>query len=182
MVVAEGHTLLNLRNSDSADTADRTGEVFTDHIFSQADRLENTGGLVGLNGGDSHLGRDLDDTSQQGCIVVLDGCVVILVQDSQIDQFSYALMCQIGADCPGAEAQKGGHLVHVPGLAALQDQGDGSAPFCLHQMLLDTGDCQQGRNGHMVFIHAAVGQDDDITALSRCAVHSNVELVQRFCQ
>ena len=91
-------------------------------------------------------------------------------------------MRQIGTDRPGAEAQKGGHLVHIPGLAALQDQGDSRAPLCLHQMLLDTGNCQQRRNGHMVFIHSPVGQDDDIAALSRRPVHSNVELVQRFGQ
>ncbi len=104
VVVAEGHTLLDLRNSDSADTADRTGEIFADYILSETDRLENAGGLVGLYGGDPHLGRDLDDTAQQGRVVVLDRCVIILVQDSQIDQLSYALMGQVGTDSPGAEA------------------------------------------------------------------------------
>ena len=30
----------------------------------------------------------------------------------------------------------------------------------------------------MVFIHAAVGQDDDVAARSRRAVHTDIELVQ----
>ena len=91
-------------------------------------------------------------------------------------------MRQVRTDCPGSKAQKGGHLVNIPGLPALQDQGDSRTSLCLYQMLLDTGDCQQGRDGHVVFIHAPVGQDDDIAARRRSAVHGDVELVQRFGQ
>ena len=178
MVVAEGDALLDLRDPDPADPADRAGEIFTDQVLSQSDGLENTGGLVGLNGGNPHLGRDLDHAAQKGRIVILDRCVIILVQNSQVDQFPYALMGQVGTDGPGAEAQKGRHLVDIPGLAALQDQGDGCAPLGQDQVLLHAGNRQQGRDGHMIFIHAAVGQDDDIAAGSRRPVHADVELVQ----
>ena len=182
MVVAEGHALLDLPDADPADAADCAGEILVHHFSAQANGLENAGGLVGLNGGDAHFGRDLDNASQEGCIVVLDCCVIILVQNSQIDQFSDALMGQVGTDCPGAEAQEGGDLVDIPGLAALQDQGDSRPLFGPHQVLLHAGDRQEGGDGHVVFVHAPVRQDDDVAALCRCPVNSDIELVQRFDQ
>ena len=178
MVVAEGDALLDLGDPDPADPAHRAGEISVDQVLSQPDRLENTGGLIGLDRGDPHLGRDLDDAAQKGRVVVLDRRVIILVQDPQIDHLPDALVGQVGTDGPGAEAQQGRHLVDIPGLAALQDQGDGRAPLGQHQVLLNAGDRQQGGDGHVVFVHAPVGQDDDVAAGGRRPVHRDIELVQ----
>ena len=89
-------------------------------------------------------------------VIILYGCVIIFVQNAQFDQFPDALMRQIRVDSPGAETKKRRDLVHVSGLSALQDQGYGRSLFRADQVLLHTGDRQQGRDGHVVLVHAAV--------------------------
>ena len=69
-------------------------------------------------------------------VVVFYRSVIILVENAQLDQFPDALVGQIGVDRPRAEAEQGRDLVHVPGFAALQDQGYGCALFSQHQVLL----------------------------------------------
>ena len=48
VIVPESHSLLYLLDVDAAHTADCTGEVAVDHIFSQSDGLEDPGRLIGL--------------------------------------------------------------------------------------------------------------------------------------
>ena len=61
VVVTECHAFLNLPNADSAHTAHCSGKISINYILPQPDRLENTGGLIGLQGGNAHLGRYFDD-------------------------------------------------------------------------------------------------------------------------
>ena len=89
-------------------------------------------------------------------VIVLYGRVIIFVQNTQFDQLPDALMCQIRVDSPCAEAKERRDLMHVSWLAALQDQGYGCSLFRADQVLLHTGDRQQGRDGHVVLVHAAV--------------------------
>ena len=115
-------------------------------------------------------------------VVVLHGRVIILVQDAQLDQFPDALVGQIGVDRPRAKTQQSCNLMHISGLSALQDQGDGCALLGLHQVLLNAGNRKQRGDRHVVLVHASVGEDDDIAASGRCAVHRNIELFQRSLQ
>ena len=68
--------------------------------------------------------------------------------------------------------------MHVSGLAALQDQGYGGALFRADQVLLHAGDRQQGGDSHVVFVHAAVRENDYVGAGCRSAVHCYVELLK----
>ena len=52
------HLFLNVRKGNTADPADRIGEIPVDHFLIQADGLKNLRALIGLNGGNSHLGSD----------------------------------------------------------------------------------------------------------------------------
>ena len=61
VIVPESHAFLDLLNADSADAAHRSGKIPIDHLFSQTDRLENAGRLVGLERGNAHLGRYFDN-------------------------------------------------------------------------------------------------------------------------
>ena len=70
----------------------------------------------------------------------------------------------------------------VPGLGALQNDGDGGALFRSDQMLLQGADRQQGRNGHMVFIHAPVGENQDVGPVLIGPVHVDKEPVQGVLQ
>ena len=61
VIVPECHAFLDLPNADSAHAAHCSGKISINDILPQPDRLENTGGLIGLQGGDAHLGRYFDD-------------------------------------------------------------------------------------------------------------------------
>ena len=52
------HLFFNIRKGNAADPADRAGEIPVDYILIQTDGLKNLGALIGLNGGNSHLGSD----------------------------------------------------------------------------------------------------------------------------
>ena len=82
--------------------------------------------------------------------------MIILVQNTEFDQFPDALVREVGIDGSGAESEERRDLVHVPGLAALQNEGYSGALFRADQMLLYAGDRQQGRDGHVVLVHATV--------------------------
>ena len=56
------HLFFNIRKGNSSNPADRIGEIPVDHFLVQADGLKNLGALIGLDGGNSHLGSDFDDS------------------------------------------------------------------------------------------------------------------------
>ena len=61
VIVAEGNSLLDLLDAYTAHPAHCSGKIPIDHILAQTDRLENAGGLVGLESGNAHLGRYFDN-------------------------------------------------------------------------------------------------------------------------
>ena len=113
----------------------------------------------------AHLGGDLHDAVEDGVVVVLHGGVVVLVQQTLVDQLSDGLVCQIGVDGAGTVAQQGGKVVHLPGFGAFQNQRQCGAFFGADEILGNRRNRQQTGNGHMVFIHIPVGQDDDVRTL-----------------
>ena len=54
-----------------AEGGGRVGEILIDELFVQAHRLEQLGALVGLQGGHTHLGGDLQNARRQGLVVIL---------------------------------------------------------------------------------------------------------------
>ena len=180
LVVAGDHIVIDVLHADAAHPADSVGKVFVYDFLADAHSLEDLGGLVGLEGGNAHLGRDLHDTVENSLVVVVDGCVVVLVQNSPVNELRNALVGQVGIDSPGAVAQDGGKLVHIPRLAALQDDGDSGSLLCPDQVLLHGGDSQESGDGHMVLIHAPVGEDDDVGPLCIGPVAAHKELIQRL--
>ena len=179
-VMPVGNAFLQFPDADPADSAGDTGKVFVDHFIRQAYGLEDPCGLVGLYGGNAHLGGDLDDASQQSSVIIVDGCVQVFVQQAQGNQFFDTFVGQIRIDGPDAEAQDTGCLMDIPDLPALQDQGD-CRPFPgMDKMLLYGGNRQQGRNGDMVLIDAPVGEDDDIGPFGYRPVDRQVQVVDGF--
>ena len=88
-------------------------------------------------------------------------------------------MGQIGVHRPGSVGDQQGKLVRVPGFAAFQNHGNRRALFDVDQVLLQSGHSKQGGNGQMVFIHAFVGQDQDIDALRARLIAGGKESIQR---
>ena len=180
--VVSVHHGLDLLQADAANAGDGVGKVFVHHVFGDAHRLEELGGLVGLEGRHAHFGGDLHDTSQDGFVVIVHRRPEVLVQHSLVDEPADGLLGQIGVDRPGPVAQQGGKVMHVPGLAGLQDDGHRRALSGAHQMLLQGGHRQQRGDGRVVFVHPPVGQDDDIGPAAVSPVGGQLHLVQRPLQ
>ena len=89
-------------------------------------------------------------------------------------------MGQVGVDGAGAVPQKSGKVMHLPGLPGFQDHGNRGPLLGPHQMLLQSGQRQKRRHGDMVFVHAAVGEDQDIGALPDDPVHLYEQIINRL--
>ena len=179
VIVPERYTLFDLFDADAAHSAHGPGKIAIDDLFSQPDCFKDAGGLIGLEGRNAHFGRYFDHPGQQRAVIVFDSCVVVLVEHAQLDHLADALVRQVRIDRAHAEAEERRDLVDVPGLAALQDQRHGRALLRAYKVLLYAGDREQGGDGHMVLVHAPVREDDDVGPLGSCAVHCDVQLVQR---
>ena len=68
-------------------------------------------------------------------------------------------------------------MVYLSGFSGFQDQCDSGSLLGAYQILVQGGYGQQGRNGHMVLIHASVGQDQDVHTVSVSSVHFHKQSV-----
>ena len=71
-------------------------------------------------------------------------------------------MGQVGVYGPCAVGGEQCHLVHVPGFAAFQNHGYPGAHPDTDQVLFKAGDCQQGWDGQVTFVHTTVGENQDV--------------------
>ena len=118
--------------------------------------------MIGLQGGDPHLGRNFYHAPQDRPVIVVNGHIQILIEHILFDQFFDGFMCQIRVDRNSAVSEKGREMMHIPGFPALQDNGNGSPLFRPDEILFHGGYRQQGGDRHMVLVHAAIRQDDDV--------------------
>ena len=170
-VVGSFHVGLNVLQTDAAHAADRAGEVLVDDIPGDADRLKDLAALVALDGGDAHLGGDLHDAVQHSLVVVVHGGVVILVQQTLVDELGNGVVGQIGVDGAGTVAQQGGKVMHLAGLGALQNEGQRGALLGADEVLGHGRNGQQAGDGNMVLVDVAVREDDDVGTVLVGAVH-----------
>ena len=144
------HHLFNFMQADAAHTAEGAGKVLIHHALVNTHSLKDLSGLIGLDGGNSHLGSDFYNAAQNGLVVVLHGGVEILVQQALINERSNGLVSQVGVHSPCAIAQQSGKMLHITGLGGLQNDGDGGRFLGADEVALHRRHRQQGGNGHMV--------------------------------
>ena len=137
--------------SHAAQGTGRVGEPRFHELGVQTHGFEQLGALVGLQGGDAHLGGDLQHARREGPVVFGYGCIGVFRMLPAHDFVS-----QIRVHRPGAERDQHRQLVGVPWLATLQYHGDRRALFNRDKMLLQRGDCQKRWDGYMPGIHAPV--------------------------
>ena len=178
-VVPPDDGLVDLLEADAADTAGGVGEILVDHVARDAHSLKNLCALIRLDGRDAHLRRDAHHAVENRLVIRVHRGVIVLIERSVLYQLTDALLRQIRVDGAGAEAEERGKMVHVARLGAFQNERNGRMLFRLDQILLQARHGQQRRNGDVVFIHAAVGQDDDIRARAECLVAGNEQPVER---
>ena len=180
--MAEYDILFDIVQRDTSDRTDGVGEIAVDHIFSDADRLEDLSAHVGLNRGNSHFGGDLQDSRQDSVAVILGSGVKVLIQDIMIDHALDGIQRQIRIDGAGSVAQKRGEVVDLPRLAALQYERQLRPVLRADQVLLHGGNRQQRRDRKMIFVHIPVGEDEEIGPLPQRAVRLEEQIFQGVLQ
>ena len=105
--------------------------------------------------------------------------MTVLVQQPLFDQLVHTFQRQIGVDGPGTVSQQQGEMMHVPRVGSLQNNADGRAAAGIDEVMLQRRHRQQGRNGHVVLIHAPVGQDQDIGPILVRPVTGHEQVIQR---
>ena len=160
------YVILDIFQCDSAYTAYGSCKVTIDHILGNSDCLKDLRSLIGLDSGNTHLGSDLYDTADHRMIVIINGCIIVLIQHMCVDQLMDRIQCQIRIDCACSISEKCCEMMNFSWLTGFQDQGKGRALLCFYKMLMYCGNRQQGRDRHMVLINTAVRKDQDVCSLT----------------
>ena len=182
LVVPPLHALADLLHANALDAADRVREIPVDDGAADADALEDLRRLIRLDRGDAHLGGDLHDAREHGLIVVRDGDAGVLVEQVERDELLDALLREIGVDRLRAVAEQGGEMVHRARLRALENEGERRALFGADEIFLHRGHREQGGDRHVVFVHAAVGENEDVRPLLIGPVAGHKEALHRRLQ
>ena len=142
------------------------GEVMVDHVLPEAERLEDLRAAVALDGGDAHLRGDLDHALGGRLDEVLAGRLVIDGhEDALPDHVVDRLEGDIGIDGAAAVADQQREVVHLAGLARLQDQAHARAQALADQVVVQAGNREERRHRRVLAVDAAVAQDEDVDLL-----------------
>ena len=98
------YLIFNILYGNAAYPADCTAEISVDQIVIQSDGFKNLGALIGLNGGNTHFGSNLDNAVKHRVIIIIYRRIVIFIQHPVINQLLNGLLSQIGIDGTGAVA------------------------------------------------------------------------------
>ena len=119
--------------ADAADLGGGAVEVLVDEVLVEADGLEDLGAAVGGDGGDAHLGHDLQDALAEGVDQVADGLLGLDAgqEGAGADQVLDGLHRQVRVDGGGAVADEQGDVVDLADVAGLDQQArPGCAAWC----------------------------------------------------
>ncbi len=163
--VAAQHLGCEHVEADPAEAADGAREVLVDDGAAQADRLEDLGACVRGDGADAHLRHHLQHTAAEGLDVVAvqagDGGGRVQAVLAGCGHVFDGGQGQVRVDGVGAVAQQQADVVHLAGVAALDDQADAGAGLVAHQVVVHGGDGQQARDRRHVAVGAAVADHQD---------------------
>ena len=164
-VAVTAHRLLgDLSEADALDGRRRSGEIAVDELARQADGIEDLGAAIGLVGRDPHLGDDLEEALVDRLDVALDDFLVGKLLVELVLHGEQRLEGEIRVDRLGAVAGEQAEMMHLAGVAGLDDQADGRAETDADQMMVDAGGGEQRRDRNALTPDHAVRQDDDVVA------------------
>ncbi|KAI3478074.1 hypothetical protein L1887_60005 [Cichorium endivia] len=150
------------------DTRGGTGEAAVDDAVGETESLEDLGALVRGEGGDTHLGHDLEDTVVDGVLPVVDelrGREVGL-DETLAGDLEDGLHGEPGADGVSTVAEQHAHVVHLASLGGLDHEGDAATLLVADEVVVNTTAGDERGDGDAVGADGAVGEDDDAVAVA----------------
>ncbi len=153
--------------SGAADLGGGAVEVPGDEGLFEADGLEDLGAAVGGDGGDAHLGHDLQDALAQGVDQVADGLfgVDALDEGAGPDEVLDGLHRQVGVDGGGAVADEQGDVVDLAYVTGLDQQAHLGALLGADEVVVDGRGEEQRGDRRVLGVGVPVGEDDEARAV-----------------
>ena len=137
-----------------------------DDVLPQAERLEHLRAAVALDGGDAHLGHDLDHTLRRGLHHVLArGLVVDAGEVALADHVVDRLKRHVRVDRAHAVADEQREMMHLAGLARLDDEAGTRAQALADEIMVQAGHREQRGDRGKLLADAAVAEDEDVDFL-----------------
>ncbi len=181
--VADRGFLGDLLEADAADSSRRAGEVGVDEGIREPEGLEYLGALVGLDGGNPHLGHGLDDALVGRLDEVRDRllggrAVHHAVRRGVLDR----LEGEVGVDGRYAVADEAGEVMDLPRLPRFEDEAHLGPRFLFHEVMVETRDGEEGRYRGLALPDPAVGEDDDRGLVGHGLIRLVEEVVEGLLQ
>ena len=180
--MADGHFFGDLVKADAAHTRGGTGEVFVDDVLIEANRLEQLCATVAHDGGNAHLGHDLEYASRQCIGEVLHSGFGVHLKVAATRQVFDGFESQVRVHRCRAIGDKQRHMVDLAHIAGLHDHGDLRTGMAAQQVMLHCGGEQQGRDRPPCVVGVTVGQHQEVLAFGNGLVDFGEDLVQAFLQ
>ena len=167
---------------DPAHRAVQAGEVLVEHGLGDPDGLEQLGSGVGGHRGDAHLRHHLQHALAGRLDVVLQRLLAVEVggtaQDVTVDHVADRFESHVGVDRSRTEGDQHRHVVHLPGVAGLDNQAHLSPGALPNQMVMHRGDGEQGRDRRGGLVGLAVREDQNPRPIGdgcRCSGPDTIE-------
>ncbi len=138
--MASGHLGRDLGQPDATELRHGAGEVLLDHIFAEADRLEDLGAGVRRDRRHAHLRHHLEDALAARLDVVahrLDRVHVAQAVHVLADEVLDGFEGEVRVDRTRAEPDQERHVVHFAGVTGFDDQPGHRALLGAHEVMMD---------------------------------------------
>jgi hypothetical protein len=138
------------------------GEELLHEARGQAERLEGLRGMVGVHRRDAHLGHDLEQAlAQRPEHVAHRGVLVHARHPALAHHGRRRLHREIGIHRRGAEPDERGHVVDLPHVPGLHEEGDARAGPPADEVVVQRRGDEQGRDGGELRVGVAVGEHEE---------------------
>ena len=147
----------DLLQANPADARRRPCEIFVHQLLTQADRFKDLRAAIGFDGGNPHLGHDLDHALDCRFDVTFNRVIISYVFEQALaDHVIEALEGKIGIDRLHTVADQQAKVVYLARLAGFEHQPHPRARAAADEMMVQPGRGQQGRNRRIGAIEALV--------------------------
>ena len=162
-LVAHLGFLGDLLQADAADGGGDAAEIFLRHLLADADSFEDLRAVVALDRRDPHLAHDPQDAVHCCREVVCERFLrALAVQTVLVREILHRFQRQIRIDRRHAETDQRGEMMDLTRFARLQNDADIRTYLLADEVVVQPRRSKKRRDRHVLLIHAAVREDQDI--------------------
>ena len=172
---------LHVVDAEAPNAADRAREMLVNELVGKSNSLEHLRSMVALHGRDAHLRHDGHDACDNGAVVVGNGHIGVEADDPAFAERTYRVMRQIGENARRRITHERREIVRRDGVARLDDDVGMRAQFCTQQVVVNSRNRQQRRDGNLACGHA-VGNHDEVGTGVNSLARFFAQGLDRLCE